>query len=143
MCDEYELNLANFVRDIRHDLNTVTSSQSHNIVPFVIGELGQHGPINSNSTIDTDDDYMSNIFDRIRTIRQSQYNITQNYPEFENNTMFVETAKYFQDHVSESEADQYDQIEHYYGRADTIYKIGEDFGKAMIQLERNREKRER
>jgi hypothetical protein len=73
--------------------------------------------------------YLTN---RTRTLRQSQYNVTT-YPEFYNNTMFVETKQRWKG----NEEKLYDQEYHYYGRADTIYHIGEDFGKAMMRLEQN------
>ena len=127
MSSEYEYNLANFIRDIRNELNVSN-------LPFVIGELGQRGGNITDSTDDTNNN--NNIYNRTLVMRQSQYNVTQ-YPEFYDNTMFVETSKYYFE--GDKEKGIYDGIHHYYGRADTIYKIGEDFGKAMIQLEKLRE----
>jgi hypothetical protein len=123
---EYEYNLANFIRDIRNELNISN-------LPFVIGELGQRGG-NISTDIDDTDNSSNNIDNRTLVMRQSQYNIVTQYPEFYNNTMFVETSKYYFE--DDKEKGLYDGIEHYYGRADTIYKIGKDFGKAMIQLEK-------
>ena len=39
------------------------------------------------------------------------------------------------DDATSTKRRQYDNGYHYYGRADTIYRIGEAFGTAMLQLE--------
>ena len=115
---EYEFNLGNLIRDVRSHLNVPN-------LPFVIGEFGAQGSLSDERM----NPYLTN---RTRSLRQSQYNVTT-YPEFYNNTMFVETKQRWKG----DEEKLYDQEYHYYGRADTIYHIGEDFGKAMIQLEQN------
>ncbi|OEU14617.1 hypothetical protein FRACYDRAFT_241169 [Fragilariopsis cylindrus CCMP1102] len=113
MSSEYEYNLANFIRDIRNELNVSN-------LPFVIGELGQRGGNITDSTDDTNNNN-NNIYNRTLVMRQSQYNVTQ-YPEFYDNTMFVETSKYYCE--GDKEKGIYDGIHHYYGRADTIIKLG-------------------
>mmetsp|Transcript_5473 Transcript_5473/g.6297 ORF Transcript_5473/g.6297 Transcript_5473/m.6297 type:complete len:93 (-) Transcript_5473:749-1027(-) len=56
---------------------------------------------------------------------------------FRYNTMYVPTEQYLlpeQDDDDSSEK-RYDNGYHYYGRADTVYRIGEAFSTAMIKLE--------
>jgi len=143
---EYESNLQHFIHDVRYDLNkyrtTRKSSDSNTtnslplpILPFIIGEFGQHG---IHGDIDDWGDY-EGISENTKIIRQSQYNITHVYDEFINNTILVETKQYWKiENANETNIPKqtnYDGVHHYYGRADTIYSIGVDFGKAMIQLE--------
>jgi hypothetical protein len=49
--------------------------------------------------------------------------------EFQWNTQFTPTSQY-----AVLNGTNYDGIHHYYGRADTIFHIGEAFGNAMVQL---------
>jgi hypothetical protein len=65
---------------------------------------------------------------RVLTMRAAQENVCK-MKEFKSNTVFVRTAQYA---VLNSTA--YNALAHYYGRADTIYHIGQAFGKSMIKL---------
>jgi len=56
---------------------------------------------------------------------------------FRYNTMYVPTEQYLlpEQDDDDSSDQRYDNGYHYYGRADTVYRIGEAFGTAMIKLE--------
>ena len=49
--------------------------------------------------------------------------------EFINTTIFVSTAQH-----AVLDGAKYNEIYHYYGRADTYYHIGQDLGTGMIKL---------
>jgi hypothetical protein len=86
--------------------------------PFkAIGELGMHGlkPTGPGAG-------------RVLTMRAAQENVC-NMKEFQSNTVFVRTAQF-----AVLNSTTYNSLAHYYGRADTIYHIGQAFGTSMIQL---------
>jgi hypothetical protein len=64
----------------------------------------------------------------VHALRAAQKNVCQ-YDEFLNNTLFVPTAQF-----AVLNGETYDKIHHYYGRADTIYHIGQAFGLAMHRM---------
>ncbi|GKY90997.1 hypothetical protein MPSEU_000072500 [Mayamaea pseudoterrestris] len=112
--NEYETNLANLVRDVRHDLHVPS-------LPFVIGELGQHGP---SELMDPSKRWTP----RVLAFRKHQYDVTQQ-KEFRGNTIFVKTAEYM---VFGEET--FNQPFHYNGRADTFFHIGQALGRGMLKL---------
>lgn len=72
-------------------------------------------------------------------LRTAQTNVASS-PDFRNNTIVATTKQYWMgigptNKVTAEEL-SYDKSYHYYGRADTMYHMGEEFGKAMLQLER-------
>lgn len=85
----------------------------------MIGELGMAGT-NVTRTKESGS--------RILGIRQAQINVC-NQVEFRNNTKFVRTSPF-----AVLDGMKYDGIEHYYGRADTVFHIGQAFALAMIGL---------
>jgi hypothetical protein len=112
--NEYGTNLANFIRDVRYDLNAPA-------LPFVIGELGQHGP---SELLDATKPWTP----RVLEFRKQQYNVTQQ-EEFLNNSIYVTTAEYM---VYGEET--FNQPFHYNGRADTFFHIGQALGRGMLEL---------
>jgi dipeptidyl-peptidase-4 len=103
----YQTNMANFIRDVRKDLNTAN-------LPFVIGGMGQGGD---------EPMYKSAI------IRKAQAN-TAEMEEFKNNKVrYVPTAPYWR------EGKQGDGKYHYNGNAETFLLIGRAFGKAVLQMQ--------
>jgi hypothetical protein len=111
--DEYGFNLANFIRDVRRDLDAKD-------LPFVVGELGMHGlhPIGPGR-------------DRVLHMRASQRNVTL-LPEFVHTTMYVPTSPFVP--VNDTTGGKYGGQYHYNGRADTYYYMGKAFGYAAIKL---------
>ncbi|NND97047.1 MAG: hypothetical protein HKN47_06950 [Pirellulaceae bacterium] len=107
--DEYGVNLANLIRDVRQDLDAPK-------LPFVIGELGQQGA-------EPERRYAAKHF----RFRKIQSDVAQQ-SEFQDNVAFAPTAI----HVVK-EGDHFDGGYHYYGRADTFFQIGQSFGDAMLQ----------
>jgi hypothetical protein len=112
--NEYVTNLANLIRDVRHDL------QAPQLL-FVIGELGQHGPAELM-------DPTKRWTPRVLAFRKHQYEVTQQ-PEFLGNTIFAKTAEFM---VFGQET--FNQAFHYNGRADTFFHIGRALGQGMLQL---------
>ena len=106
---EYGEHLANLVRDLRKDLGVPG-------LPVVIGELGQQG--------DPPEPRYAEKHLRFRGIQESVAKL----PEFEGTVRYVPTSIHV---VKESKGDG---GYHYYGRADTFYRIGVDFGKAILPL---------
>jgi Carbohydrate esterase, sialic acid-specific acetylesterase len=113
--EEYGFNLVNLIRDLRRDLGAPA-------LPVIIGELGMHGlnPTGRGS-------------DQVKRLRKTQLEVTQ-LEEFRNNTLFVRTAPFVVANGS-----SYEGFYHYNGRADTIFHIGEAFGRGMLQLMNNPE----
>ena len=107
---EYESNLANFIRDVRADLDVPN-------MPFIIGELGMHGlhPEGKGA-------------DRVLAMRKAEKAVTLQ-AEFRNSTLFVPTAQY-----AVLNGTTYNGGYHYNGRADTYCHIGHAFGEAMLRL---------
>ena len=71
-------------------------------------------------------------------LRTAQTNVASS-PDFRNNTIVATTKQYWMGigptNKLTAEELSYDKSYHYYGRADTMYHIGEEFGKAMLQLQ--------
>jgi hypothetical protein len=107
---EYEWNLANFIRDVRLDLDAPD-------LPFIVGELGQRG---MNVT--------GRKSDQIMAMRAAERGVTMT-KEFRDSTLFVPTALYVV-----SNGTSYNGDYHYYGRADTFYHIGQARGRGMLEL---------
>jgi Carbohydrate esterase, sialic acid-specific acetylesterase len=110
--DEYGYNLANFIRDVREDLNAPT-------LPVIVGELGQHG------THPEGDEAP-----RVLSMRAAEKSVTL-MDEFRDNTLYVPTAPHV---VSPEDHKVFNGNYHYYGRADTFYQIGHAFGRGMLEL---------
>ncbi|WP_158265205.1 sialate O-acetylesterase [Blastopirellula marina] len=108
--DQYGENLANLVRDVRKDL------AAPNML-FVIGELGQQG-------VEPEKRYAEKHF-KFRKIQED----VSKLPEFKGTVGFVKTSPYVI-----GDGDSFDGGYHYYGRADTFYKIGSAFGDTMVEL---------
>lgn len=108
--DEYGVNLANLIRDVRRDLDVPN-------LPFVIGELGQQG-------MEPEKRYAEKHFN----FRKIQSDVAE-LPEFHGQVRFVKTSPYV---ISDGES--FDGGYHYYGRADTFFHIGHAFGETMVEL---------
>jgi len=106
--DEYERNMAHFIRDIRRDLNA-----PH--LPFVIAETGMGGAAESNA--------------RALKLMTAQASVARRY-EFRGTVAFVGTRSFWRT------ADQSpnDQGYHWNGNAETYYRIGDAMGRAMLEL---------
>jgi len=106
--DEYEKNLANFIRDIRKDLGTPN-------LPFVIAETGMSGPEEKHP--------------RALSLMKAQAAVAE-YPEFQGNVAFVGTKAFWRD----KEASPTGQAYHWNTNAETYYLIGEAMGQAMKRI---------
>lgn len=110
--DQYEVNLANFIRDVRKDLALET-------LPFVVAETGMSGPDETHP--------------RALSIMKAQAAVAT-YPEFTGNVAFVSTKLMWRDaSVSPS-----GQAYHWNNNAETYYLIGAAMGDAMLDLIRLR-----
>jgi len=105
---EYESNMANFIRDIRKDLNAPG-------LPFVIAETGMDGPQENHP--------------RALSLMKAQAAVAE-YPEFKGNVAFVGTKTFWRP-VEESPTSQ---GYHWNTNAETYYLIGDAMGRAMLQL---------
>ena len=106
--DQYETNLANFIRDVRKALGVKD-------LPFVIAETGMHGPEETHP--------------RALSLMRAQAAVAA-YPEFKGNVAFVGTKGFYRPpEVSPSR-----QGYHWNSNAETYFLIGDAMGKAMIQL---------
>ena len=110
--DEYESNLAHFIRDLRRDLGTPT-------LPFVIAETGMSGHEEKHP--------------RALSLMQAQAAVAE-YPEFKGNVAFVGTRDFFRP----KEASPSGQAYHWNSNAGTCYLIGEGMGGAMLKLMESR-----
>lgn len=106
--DEYEQNLAHFIRDVRRDLGIVN-------LPFVIAETGMHGPGEKHP--------------RALSLMRAQAAVAR-YEEFRENVAFVATQKFHRP----PEVSPSGQGYHWNQNAETYLLIGEGMGKAMIEL---------
>lgn len=106
--DEYEKNLANFIRDIRKDLGVPN-------LPFVIAETGMSGHEEKHP--------------RALSLMKAQAAVAQ-YPEFQGNVAFVGTKAFWRD----KEVSPTGQAYHWNTNAETYYLIGEAMGVAMKRL---------
>ncbi len=106
--DEYEKNLANFIRDIRKDLGIKD-------LPFVVAETGMSGPEEKHP--------------RALSLMKAQAAVA-GYKEFQGNVAFVGTKTFWRD----KEASPTGQSYHWNTNAETYYLIGEAMGTAMKKL---------
>ena len=106
--DEYEKNMANFIRDIRKDLGVGG-------LPFVIAETGMTGPNESHP--------------RALSLMKAQAAVA-GYPEFQGNVAFVGTKAFWREKEDSPSGQGY----HWNTNAETYYLIGESMGQAMKGL---------
>ena len=106
--DEYEQNMANFIRDIRKDLKTPN-------LPFVIAETGMSGREEKHP--------------RALSLMKAQAAI-EKYDEFQGNVAFVGTRDFFRPKAESPTGQAY----HWNSNAETYYLIGEGMGTAMLKL---------
>lgn len=106
--DEYEKNMAHFIRDIRKDLGVTD-------LPFVIAETGMSGRDEKHP--------------RALSLMQAQAAVAK-YNEFQGNVAFVGTRDFYRS----PEASPSGQAYHWNNNAETYYLIGEGMGKAMLEL---------
>ena len=106
--DEYESNLAHFIRDIRRDLQAPG-------LPFVIAETGMSGEQERHP--------------RALSLMKAQAAVAE-YPEFRGNVAFVGTRKFYRSPEDSPLRQEY----HWNGNAETYYLIGEGMGQAMLGL---------
>jgi alpha-galactosidase len=106
--DEYEQNMANFIRDIRKDLGV-------NDLPFVIAETGMTGPEEKHP--------------RALALMKAQAAVAE-HKEFKGNVAFVGTKAFWRD----KEISPTGQGYHWNSNAETYYLIGEAMGNAMKKL---------
>lgn len=109
--DEYEQNLANFIRDVREDLGTPN-------LPFVIAETGMSGHAEKHP--------------RALSLMAAQAAVAK-YEEFQDNVAFVGTKDFFRPQQASPSGQAY----HWNSNAETHYLIGEGMGKAMVKLLRD------
>ncbi len=106
--DEYEANLANFIRDVRKDLDAPG-------LPFVVAETGMSGREEKHP--------------RALSLMKAQAAVAE-YDEFEGNVAFVGTKDFFRPREQSPSGQAY----HWNNNAETYYLIGEGMGKAMVGL---------
>jgi alpha-galactosidase len=106
--DEYEKNLANFIRDIRKDLGAKD-------LPFVIAETGMSG--------------REEINPRALSLMRAQAAVAD-YPEFKGNVAFVGTRDFYRP----KEVSPSGQAYHWNSNAETYFLIGNGMGEAMKKL---------
>jgi Carbohydrate esterase, sialic acid-specific acetylesterase len=106
--DEYEKNLANFIRDIRKDLGVKD-------LPFVIAEKGMSG--------------LEEKHPRALSLMKAQAAVAE-YKEFQGNVAFVGTKAFWRDKEQSPSGQAY----HWNNNAETYYLIGEAMGNAMKKL---------
>lgn len=109
--DEYEQNLANFIRDIRRDLNAPE-------LPFVIAETGMHG--------------LEETHPRALSLMAAQAAVAD-YEEFKGNVAFVGTREFYRPPEESPSGQGY----HWNSNAETYYLIGAGMGEAMLRLLEN------
>jgi alpha-galactosidase len=106
--DEYEKNMANFIRDVRKDLGVKD-------LPFVIAETGMTGPEEKHP--------------RALALMKAQAAPAE-YPEFQGNVAFVGTRNFWRAEAVSPTKQGY----HWNSNAETYYLIGEAMGHAMKKL---------
>jgi len=108
MADEYEKNMANFIRDVRKDLGVPN-------MPFVIGGSGFGG-------------WEQKVGRRLKIMEAQK--AAASLPEFKGNVLYVETRGFFRPRELSPNGFGY----HWNCNAETHYLIGEGMGKAMVEL---------
>ncbi len=108
MADEYEVNMINFIKDVRKDLGVAN-------LPFVIGGSGFGG-------------WDQKVARRLQ-ISAAQQAAAQR-PEFKGNVLYVETRGFFRPREQSPTGFGY----HWNCNAETYYLIGEGMGRAMVEL---------
>jgi alpha-galactosidase len=106
--DQYEVNLANFIRDVRNDLDAPE-------LPFVIAETGMSG--------------REETHPRALSLMAAQAAVAD-YDEFQGNVAFVGTRDFYRP----AEDSPSRQAYHWNSNAETYYLIGDAMGKAMLRL---------
>lgn len=106
--DEYEQNMANFIRDIRKEFEAPT-------LPFVIAETGMSG--------------VEEQHPRALSLMKAQAAVAE-HPEFQGNVAFVGTKEFYRPQEQSPSGQAY----HWNNNAETYYLIGEAMGKAMLEL---------
>jgi alpha-galactosidase len=106
--DEYEKNMANFIRDIRKDLGVPN-------LPFVIAETGMTGPTDTHP--------------RALSLMRAQAAVAA-YPEFKGNVAFVGTKDFWRPKEESPSGQGY----HWNSNAETYFLIGNGMGEAMKAL---------
>jgi Carbohydrate esterase, sialic acid-specific acetylesterase len=106
--DEYEKNMAHFIRDIRKDLGVKN-------LPFVIAETGMTGPEEKHP--------------RALSLMKAQAAVAE-YEEFKGTVAFVKTQSFWR----KEEESPTKQGYHWNTNAETYYLIGEAMGTAMKKL---------
>jgi len=106
--DEYETNLANFIRDVRKDLGVKS-------LPFVIAETGMSGH--------------EEFHPRALSLMRAQAAVAK-YDEFKGNVAFVGTKDFFRP----KEVSPSGQAYHWNTNAETYFLIGNGMGEAMRRL---------
>jgi len=106
--DQYEKNLANFIRDIRKDLGAKN-------LPFVIAETGMHDPTETHP--------------RALSLMAAQAAVAK-YDEFKGNVAFVGTKAFYRPKEESPSGQGY----HWNSNAETYFLIGDAMAKAMKKL---------
>ncbi len=106
--DEYEENMANFIRDIRKDLGVPG-------LPFVIAETGMSGHEETHP--------------RALSLMNAQAAVAKQ-EEFQGNVAFVGTRDFYRSKDDSPSGQAY----HWNNNAETYYLIGDAMGKAMLEL---------
>ena len=106
--DEYEANLAHFIRDVRRDLGVEQ-------LPFVIAETGMNG--------------LEERHPRALSLMAAQAAVAK-YDEFLGNVAFVSTREFYRPPEDSPSGQGY----HWNGNAETYYLIGEAMGLSMLDL---------
>ena len=106
--DEYESNMAHFIRDMRRDLDAPD-------LPFVIAETGMTGPDEKHP--------------RALSLMKAQRAVAE-HEEFQGNVAFVPTQQFWRP----AEQSPTQQGYHWNSNAETYYRIGDAMGKAMLPL---------
>jgi hypothetical protein len=106
--DEYEQNMAHFIRDIRKDLGAPN-------LPFVLAETGMSGHEEKHP--------------RALSLMKAQAAVAQ-HDEFKDNVAFVGTKDFYRPKEESPSGQAY----HWNNNAETYYLIGEGMGEAMLKL---------
>jgi alpha-galactosidase len=106
--DEYEKNLANFIRDVRKDLGVKD-------LPFVIAETGMSGHTEKHP--------------RALSLMRAQAAVAK-YDQFKGNVAFVGTKDFYRP----KEVSPSGQAYHWNTNAETYFLIGNGMGEAMLRL---------